>query len=302
MYTIKQAAELTGVPSAKLRAWESRYGVPSPTRSESGYRFYDKDDIADIIGLRTLVEAGWTPAEGARAIQDGTVQPGSTAATELSALPWPHDPPADAAGAFTDFLRAAASLDSAGLEASLDRGFALGSFETVIESWLFPTLTALGDGWALGKIDVAGEHLASRAVRVRLSAAFEAAGWRSRGPSVLVGLPPGNRHELAALAFAVTAKRRGLDVRYLGADVSTASWVEAVDEHRVDAAVLAVGMNHHRPAAEATARALLSSRPGLVVAVGGPYSAGLAPGVLELPSKVTAAADQLDDLLHRTAV
>lgn len=302
MYTIKQTAQLTGVPSAKLRAWESRYGVPTPTRSESGYRFYDKADIADIIGLRTLVEAGWSPAEAARAIQDGTVQPGATAASELSTLPWPHDPQAAAADAFTAFLRAAAALDSQGLDDSLDRGFALGTFEHVIESWLFPTLTALGDGWALGKIDIAGEHLASQAVRNRLCAAFEAAGWRSRGPSVLVGLPPGNRHELAALAFAVTAKRRGLDVRYLGADVPTASWVTAAAEGPVDAVVLAVGMTRDRPTAEATARALLCSHRGLVVAAGGPHSAGLAPGVLELAPKVAAAADQLDDLLHRTAV
>ena len=52
--------------------------------------------------------------------------------------------------------------------------------------------------------------------RAQWQAAFEAAGWRSRSPSVLVGLPAGSRHELGALAFAVTAKRRGLDVHYLG--------------------------------------------------------------------------------------
>ena len=224
MYTIKQTARLTGVPPGTLRSWERRYAVVRPTRNESGYRVYDKSVIAAIIGLRTLIDSGWAPAEAARAIEEGKVQCSSAAATELTALPdRVQDQWTAASHAFKDFLRSAARLDSLGLNDSLDRGFALGPFEHVVDYWLFPALTALGDGWAGGQIDVAGEHLASQAVRSRLSGAFEAAGWRSRGPSVLVGLPPGSHHDLGALAFAVMTKRRGLDVHYLGADLPTRS-------------------------------------------------------------------------------
>lgn len=35
-YRINVVAELVGVPSATLRAWERRYGVPSPDRSDHG--------------------------------------------------------------------------------------------------------------------------------------------------------------------------------------------------------------------------------------------------------------------------
>jgi hypothetical protein len=89
-----------------------------------------------------------------------------------------------------DFLDAAARLDAPGLEASLDRGMSLGSFEHAVDAWLMPTLVALGEGWARGEIDIVGEHVASHAVLRRLSAAFEAAGSRSRGRKVVVGLPP----------------------------------------------------------------------------------------------------------------
>ena len=41
MFTIKRAAELTGLPVATLRAWERRYGVVAPIRSEGGYRLYE---------------------------------------------------------------------------------------------------------------------------------------------------------------------------------------------------------------------------------------------------------------------
>ena len=45
MYTIKRAAELTGISVATLRAWERRYGVVHPQRSDGGYRLYGPDDV-----------------------------------------------------------------------------------------------------------------------------------------------------------------------------------------------------------------------------------------------------------------
>jgi MerR family transcriptional regulator, light-induced transcriptional regulator len=44
---------------------------------------------------------------------------------------------------------------------------------------------------------------------------------------VLVGLPPGSRHELGALAFATAARRAGLAVLYLGRDLRIDDWVRA---------------------------------------------------------------------------
>jgi DNA-binding transcriptional MerR regulator/methylmalonyl-CoA mutase cobalamin-binding subunit len=302
VYTIKQASRLTGVPSATLRAWERRYEVVRPARNASGYRVYDQTDLAAIIGLRRLVDAGWAPADAARALAEGSIEaePGA-ASTLTAALEQDQRHPAGSE-ALADFLRAAARLDSLGIDDSLDRGFANGSFEHAAEHWLIPALVALGEGWAGGEIDVAGEHLASEAVRRRLSAAFEAAGSRSRGPSVLVGLPPGSKHELGALTFAVAARRRGLDVHYLGADLPTASWVSAVESRTVNAVVLAVVMEEDLAPARATVQALRSSRPELLIAAGGAQAGSLADGVLPLPAGLGAAAEALDELLHVSSV
>jgi methanogenic corrinoid protein MtbC1 len=195
------------------------------------------------------------------------------------------------------FLLSAARMDIDGIEASLDRGLALGTFEHVVDSWLFPTLEALGEGWARGEIDVAGEHAASHAVHRRLAAAFQAAGSRSRGPSVVVGLPPGSRHELGALAVATALRRRGLDVLYLGADVPEASWHAAVVTRSARAAVLSVVTPEDRPRAVAVAELLLAEVPRLVVASGGASGARLAAGVHALPDGIAAAVEDLDVLL-----
>jgi len=198
----------------------------------------------------------------------------------------------------TDFLRSAAAMDPVGIESSLDVGFSLGSFEYVLESWLFPTLEALGEGWARGEIDVAGEHAASHAVLRRLSAAFQAAGNRSRGPSVVVGLPAGSQHEIGALAFATAAKRRGMNALYLGANVPATSWAAAVTSHHAHAAVMAVVTPSDRPNAIATAVELATLHPDILLGSGGASGSQLHREVHSLAEGIDAAAQQLDLLLH----
>ena len=296
MYTIKQASRLTGVSEASLRAWERRYGVVVPRRNESGYRLYDQEALAAVSTMRRLVDDGWSPTEAARAVRSGAV----------STLVEPVDRPETSNGeeqpnALTYmhmFLSSAARMDTAGIEESLDGGFALGSFEHVVDSWLFSTLEALGEGWARGEIDVAGEHAASHAVHRRLSAAFEAAGSRSRGPAVVVGLPPGSQHDLGALAFATAIRRRGLDVLYLGANVPVSSWEGAVRSRAARAAVLSVVTPEDRPTAGEVVDRLLTRDLVPIVCTGGASAANLAAGVHTLAPSIGAAAQELDELTH----
>jgi methanogenic corrinoid protein MtbC1 len=191
-------------------------------------------------------------------------------------------------------------MDTAGIEESLDAGFSLGSFEHVVDAWLFPTLAALGEGWARGEIDVAGEHVASHAVHRRLSAAFDAAGSRSRGPGVVVGLPAGSQHELGALAFATAIRRRGLDVLYLGANVPVSSWETAAGSHAAQAAVLAVVTPEDREAAVTVAQRLMNENTVPLVCSGGAAGADLAPRVRTLAPSIGAAAEELDQLIDST--
>ena len=298
MYTIKQAARLSGVSEASLRAWERRYGVVVPQRNESGYRVYSPEDLAAVSSMRRLVEDGWSAAEAANAVRTGTVPDVDRGAVPEAGPAGSNAPEeSNAATATQRFLSAAARLDTAGIEESLDAGFALGSFEAVVDSWLFPALEALGAAWASGEVDVAAEHAASHAVHRRLSTAFEAAGSRSRGPAVVVGLPSGSQHDLGALAFATAIRRRGLDVLYLGANVPVDSWEAAVRSRGARAAVLAVVTAVDRPQALAVAERLLGHDVAPIVCSGGAAGAQLAAGVHTLARSIGTAAHELDELL-----
>jgi len=295
MYTIKQAARRSGVNVELLRAWERRYGIVSPERTDSGYRLYDDAAIGRLRAMRSLVDAGWSARQAAERVatasaeEIGELAPGSSAETDTV-------PPI--AATTRAFVEAAARIDAAAIERALDDIFAAGSFERVVEDRLFPALHAVGDAWSAGEVDVAGEHAASAAVARRLSMAFEAAGTPAQGAPILVGLPPGVRHELAALAFATAARRAGLPAVYLGPDVPVASWTEAVRRTEARAIAFGVVMEHDVSAADEVVRAVREIHPDLVIAVGGSASAVVGNGdVLRLPDRLVDAVEALRQAL-----
>ncbi len=69
MYTIKQASLRAGVSIEVLRAWERRYGIVRPERTESGYRLYDDSAIDRVRAMRQLVDSGWSASQAAREIE-----------------------------------------------------------------------------------------------------------------------------------------------------------------------------------------------------------------------------------------
>ena len=269
MYTIKHAAEMVGVPVATLRAWQRRYRVVNPGRSEAGYRLYGDDDIAVLRRMQALVASGWSPKEAAKAAVSGEAR------AELPAGVGSYGPrgsgsPSPSNKGTPDLIAAATALDPFAASRMLDEGFATSSFEQLVDSWLLPELARLGAAWAAGRVTVAGEHMVAAAVQRRLSAAFDAAGQDNRrSPLVLTGLPSGSRHELGILSFATAARRQGLAVLHMGTDLPIPDWLSAVERQRPDAVVLAVPTPSDVEPAVKLVRGLLSRQT--LVMLGGQY-------------------------------
>lgn len=300
MYTIKEASGRSGVGAPLIRAWERRYGVIAPVRTPSGYRLYDDATVDVLLAMRGLVATGWSASEAARAITAGEVAVRPGAGGSASAIV----PAGQAAAVHRDqmiarFVAAAESASPSETESALDAIFASGSFEAVVDDVLLPAAGALGDAWASGRLSVAAEHAASAAVGRRLAAVFQGAGIPAR-PSVIVGLPPGSRHDLGALAFAAAIRRRGVGVLYLGQDVTIEGWIDVLARSHARAAVIGVVTSDDRPAATAVIDALIA-RSVPIIAVGGAASAGLgAPeAVLVLPARVVEAAAVVAEAVGR---
>lgn len=58
-YPIREFARLTGVNPVTLRAWERRYGIIQPQRTDKGHRFYSEADIQRIQNILYWLDQGY---------------------------------------------------------------------------------------------------------------------------------------------------------------------------------------------------------------------------------------------------
>ncbi|HLL49709.1 MAG TPA: MerR family transcriptional regulator, partial [Thermomicrobiales bacterium] len=60
VYNTRAVVLRTGVPADTFRAWERRYGIPSPVRTDGNQRLYSDRDVALIAWLRDQTRTGVT--------------------------------------------------------------------------------------------------------------------------------------------------------------------------------------------------------------------------------------------------
>jgi DNA-binding transcriptional MerR regulator len=58
LFPIREVARLTGINPVTLRAWERRYGLIVPTRTESGHRLYSMNDIERVRSILDWIGRG----------------------------------------------------------------------------------------------------------------------------------------------------------------------------------------------------------------------------------------------------
>jgi MerR family transcriptional regulator, light-induced transcriptional regulator len=220
---IGELSRRVGVPVESLRAWERRYGLLTPGRTQGGFRLYGEDDVARVLAMRANLEGGLFAAEAARlALAEDVAEPIRAPA-----------PTADAA----QLADALDRFDEAGAQQALDRLLATLTIDVVLRDVLLPYLHELGERWERGEVSVAQEHFASNLLRGRLTAL--ARGWdRGGGPRALLACAEGERHDLALVGFGLALRGHGWRISYLGADTPVASLVEAARELSPDAVVV----------------------------------------------------------------
>ncbi|MBF9003484.1 MerR family transcriptional regulator [Vibrio nitrifigilis] len=58
LYAIREVAELTGVKPVTLRAWQRRYNLVQPQRTDKGHRLYTEQDIELIRDIQSWLAKG----------------------------------------------------------------------------------------------------------------------------------------------------------------------------------------------------------------------------------------------------
>ena len=209
---IGELSRRVGVTPEVLRAWERRYGILSPTRTDGGFRLYGEDDEQRIRRMLQHLEQGLSAAEAARLAR---AEPRAGLDPAAGTDDGSGAPTAAALG--EQLRHALDGFDDVGAHSVLDR--LLGSYplENVLRDAILPYLHELGERWAHAEASVAQEHFASALLRGRLLAL--ARGWgRGRGPHALLACVPGDQHDLGLICFGLALRAHGWRITYLGAD------------------------------------------------------------------------------------
>jgi DNA-binding transcriptional MerR regulator len=222
---IGELSRRTGISPELLRAWEQRYGLLHPTRSQGGFRLYSSDDETRVRRTTALIADGLSAAEAAR------LASGSQPVDSGMDGPLVADLAAELREALDNF-------DAAAGHGGLDRLFSAVSIEFALTEVLIPYLRDLGERWAAGTVTVAQEHFASNLIRGRLLGLAGDYGAGGSSTAVLASMPR-EAHDLGLILLGILMARRGWQVTFLGANTPFETLETSVRSLRPTLVVLA---------------------------------------------------------------
>ena len=192
MITIGAAARQTGISSATLRKWESRYGFPVPVRTGGDQRAFYPADLAALIEISRRMAAGQRAGVAIQAVKLGLQK-----AT-------PGD--ADCAAVYPPEVSHALCLllqnDLSAFEDGLARHLASHGAAVFARDLAIPLIEAVGSLWQQGRLPIYAEHLFSgilqKVTQQPLIRPVQAA---VSAPLVLLASPAGELHTLVLSLF-----------------------------------------------------------------------------------------------------
>lgn len=247
-HPIRVVAERTGVSPNLLRAWERRYGVVEPSRSEGGQRLYSDLDVERLLLLRRVVDAGraiGTVADLGIAELQNLAAEDEEARIDRSRA-GVGEPLASASGAghatvVDEALAAVRGLDPDGLEQLLRREVMNMGGEGFLDRLVTPLLVEIGSSWRQGNLRPAHEHVAVAVVKRVLGWMMERARATQATRVLVTGTLTGEKHEVGALLAGTAAALEGWRVIFLGQDLppeEVALTARSVGAHAVGISVV----------------------------------------------------------------
>jgi DNA-binding transcriptional MerR regulator len=217
-YNLNLVIQETGIKADTLRAWERRYHLPQPERSEGGQRLFSEYDIETLRWLLSRQEEGmrigqavklWREIETQGQDPIGEPKTDQISTQEKKSLITIRD----------NWIQACLDFDEFTAEQILNQSFVQFAFETVCFEILQSGLAQIGSLWHQGQASVQQEHFASELAVRRLQSLILAAPQPIREETILVGCPPDENHTFSVLLLTLLLRYRSWNVTYLGANI-----------------------------------------------------------------------------------
>jgi DNA-binding transcriptional MerR regulator len=215
-FTIRDIENLTGIRAHTLRIWEQRYKFFTPKRKESRHRFYDNEDLKQLLRVSFLYHNGWKISKIASLTEEEIME--EVVNTKVAEQDYERF--------MTRLLAAAVDFDENEFKNLLDEIISAAGFENCIVKVCYPYLRKLGLLWSTNHVIPAQEHFSSYLIQNRIIFETEKLPHTSNPPSILLICPEGEYHELPLLFINYLLRRNHWSTLYLGANIRKEEWLQ----------------------------------------------------------------------------
>ncbi len=222
IYNIKAVASMLDLLPVTLRAWERRYGIPSPSRGDQGYRLYSAHDVRLLQWLKQQNESGMSIGQAVKYLHE-LIRSGNDPVKEARPDPKEKLETSNQASLenlsshFEQYLTTFQNEKAADI---LRRAFSIYGVDQVLTDIIQASLVRLGDKWHDGKISIAVEHFASQFCEQQLMGMFTSSSVPTHKDIILAACAPGEQHQIGILMLSVILRWRGWDVKFFGQNLS----------------------------------------------------------------------------------
>jgi len=237
-HPIRVVADRTGISPTLLRAWERRYEVVEPGRSEGRQRLYSDEQVDHLLLLKQAVDAGRSIGSIAD-LSTSELNEIITEDREARAARDRAERPSEGSIDLSDAFDAVRKMDASTLDRELRRLTVKLGAERFLDDALSPLLASIGQEWRDGNLRPAQEHVATAVIRQILGWLLE----RSRSDSdrrVVIGMLSGENHDLGGLLAATSAALADWEVLFLGEDLPPAEIAAAAEAMPADVVGLSI--------------------------------------------------------------
>ncbi len=242
-YNLNVIVQETGLKADTIRAWERRYQLPVPARTEGGHRLYSDHDLSTIKWLVARQQEGMRISQAANYWEE-------LISSGIDPLLDKHQPrQADTLVLIDEnddtleslqqkWIEYCLEFDELHADQVLSLAFAQFPIETVFPAVILPSLNQMGQLWYQGDATVQQEHFMSEIAVKKIQTLITAAPNPVHTQRILIACPPEEQHTIVNLILTLLLTHRGWEVIYLGANVPLDQLSTAIRDIKPDLVIL----------------------------------------------------------------
>lgn len=231
-YSIKDLERLSGIKAHTIRIWEKRYDLIFPKRTATNIRYYDSDDLKQVLNIAILNRNGIKISKIAKMssseIADKVLETSAADSSEEAQI--------------ETLLIAMIEFDDIRFEKVVTNCTIRMGFEETVIKVIYPFFKKVGLLWQLDSINPAQEHFISNIIRQKFIVAIDglSGNYGPNAKTFLLFLQEGELHELGLLFYNYLILKAGHKVIYLGQSVPLDNVVTVASQFAVNYLVTSI--------------------------------------------------------------